>query len=206
MSESVLSQSTTLVVILAEVQGNHSGHELLPGIFWDISSYAFGKIPFKVGCAQVLQALSAAAVIDTNIPEAPFISTSPGFTSLMGYESHEVLRISNLCLCGPNTNKTTKQKLISAHYHTKPCEVQILWYKKDGTPVWVYVYCCPMVPPDAIQARPCHHLNILLDVTSTRPSRIGKHIMGRVIGSGASGIVRIGKSTISGTLWYPCWI
>lgn len=154
----------------------------------------------------MLQAVSAAAVTDTNIPEAPFISTSPGFTSLMGYKSHEVLRISNLCLCGPNTNKAAKQKVISAHYHSKPCEVQILWYKKDGAPVWVYIYCCPMVPPDAIQARPCHHLNILLDVTSTRPSRIGKHIMGRVIGSGASGIVRIGKSIISGTPSYPYWL
>ncbi|GMH43205.1 hypothetical protein BSKO_11127 [Bryopsis sp. KO-2023] len=137
------------------------------------------------------------AVTDTNISDAPFTSTSPGFTSLLGFESHEVLRISNLCLCGPNTHKATSRKIIAAHHKCQHCHVPILWYRKDGIPIWVYVYSCPIAPPDAVDARPCQHLNVLVDVTSTRPSKIGKYIMGRVIGSGASGVVRIGKSTVA---------
>lgn len=153
---------------------------------------------FLFGTVKVAQAISASLVTDTNIPEVPITSISPGFVSLTGFESQIVLRLSILCMCGPHTNKTSKNRIITAHHKCKPCEVAILWHKKDGKPIWVYLYSCPMVPPDAATSRPCHHLNIITDVTSTRPSRVGKHIMGRVIGSGASGIVRVGKSTIGG--------
>ncbi|CAD7702489.1 unnamed protein product, partial [Ostreobium quekettii] len=50
-----------------------------------------------------------------------------------------------------------------------------------------------MAPPDASGARPCQMLSVVVEVTSSRPRRIGKYLMGRTIGQGASGVVRLGK-------------
>jgi hypothetical protein len=36
------------------------------------------------------------------------------------------------------------------------------------------------------------------DVTSTRPKRVGKYLLGKILGQGASGVVRVGKNTATG--------
>jgi hypothetical protein len=41
-------------------------------------------------------------------------------------------------------------------------------------------------------------LLLLVDITSSTAKRPGKYTLGRVLGAGASGVVRIGKNTATG--------
>jgi hypothetical protein len=44
-------------------------------------------------------------------------------------------------------------------------------------------------------------LLLLMDVTSQRLRRLGKYMVGKVVGQGASGVVRMGKNPTTGELW-----
>ncbi len=41
-------------------------------------------------------------------------------------------------------------------------------------------------------------LCVVVDVTASRLKRVGKYVLGKVIGAGAFGLVRVGKSTVTG--------
>ena len=94
------------------------------------------------------------------------------------------------------------KRLIIAHWNDKPCAVKLLCHKKDGSPFWAYIYTCPMTDVRARGAR--HHLCVIADITTSRFKKIGKYILGKVVGSGASGIVRKGKNVVSGEEGLGC--
>ena len=45
------------------------------------------------------------------------------------------------------------------------------------------------------------HLCLLLDITAQKPRRIGKYILGKQLGKGAFGTVRLGKDPATGESW-----
>lgn len=58
----------------------------------------------------------------------------------------------------------------------------------------------PSLPPAA------QHLCLLLDITARKPKRIGKYIVGKQLGKGAFGTVRLGKDSATGTFpAFPCF-
>jgi len=46
----------------------------------------------------------------------------------------------------------------------------------------------------------CTHVVLVVDITTTRPRRLGKYLLGQVLGQGASGVVRVGRNTQTGDL------
>jgi hypothetical protein len=58
-------------------------------------------------------------------------------------------------------------------WNDKPAAVKLLLYRKDGSPFQAYVLSCPLVGGGrGGTAR--HTLLLLVDITSTRPKRVGK--------------------------------
>ena len=51
---------------------------------------------------------------------------------------------------------------------------------------------------DDEEAVPAQHLCLLVDVTASRLKRVGRYNLGRIIGKGAFGVVRLGQNTQSG--------
>lgn len=143
---------------------------------------------------QVKHYLSAFMVTDASQEHAPVLQISTGFTALTGYEPDDIIDCSSLCLTGAETNVKTKKKFCISHQKNKPGAVKLLYYKKDGTPFWAYVFNCPLIS-DSLVTTTNHHLCVIMDITTTRHKRIGKFIMGKVVGTGASGTVRKGKNT-----------
>ena len=54
---------------------------------------------------------------------------------------------------------------------------------------------------DDEEAVPAQHLCLLVDVTASRLKRVGRYNLGRIIGKGAFGVVRLGQNTQSGGCW-----
>lgn len=42
------------------------------------------------------------------------------------------------------------------------------------------------------------HLCIIVNITATKPKRAGKYVLGKVLGKGSFGTVRVGQNTLTG--------
>mmetsp|Transcript_33534 Transcript_33534/g.74200 ORF Transcript_33534/g.74200 Transcript_33534/m.74200 type:complete len:874 (-) Transcript_33534:546-3167(-) len=142
---------------------------------------------------QVRHYLSAFMITDNSQDSVPIVSVNSAFTALTGYSQAELVGCSCLTLCGPDSNVKSMKKLIMSHWTDKAGAVKLLCYKKDGTPFWAYIFNCPMTA-DGRGSTAKHNLCVVVDITTTRLKRVGKFTLGKVIGSGASGLVRVGKS------------
>lgn len=72
-----------------------------------------------------------------------------------------------------------------------------LLYQKDGQAFWASIFSFPIVSYSD-SYRSYRHLRIVIDVTSTDEKRIENYVLGRAIGNGASGTVRIARSIRTG--------
>lgn len=141
---------------------------------------------------QVKHYLTSFIITDSSMEHVPILQVSSGFTAMTGYEPNDVTGATSLCLTGPETSVKTMKKFCLSHRNNKPGAVKLLCYKKDGTPFWAYVFNCPLSGDSVVLKQ---HLCVIMDITTTRHKRVGKYIMGKVVGTGASGTVRKGKNT-----------
>lgn len=89
----------------------------------------------------------------------------------------------------------------------RPLAAKLLCYRKDGSPYWAFVLSCPM-QSDASMSLARANLVIMLEVTTSKVIKVGKYLMGKVLGKGASGLVRKCRNTQTGAppeRHLPCW-
>ena len=85
---------------------------------------------------RAIQAVSEGILItDPNQPDNPIIYASPGFERLTGYTEAEVIGRNCRFLQGKDTDPETVAEMRRAVAEGRPCTVEILNYRKDGTPV-----------------------------------------------------------------------
>ena len=73
----------------------------------------------------------------------------------------------------------------------------VLLYKQDGHPFESLVFSFPLLSESTGSSiHQC--LRVVIDVTAAQPEQLGNYVLGRFIGSGASGLVRIAKSLTDG--------
>ena len=86
------------------------------------------------------RALSAVAegitISDNRLPENPIIYANRGFEKLTGYRIEDVLGKNCRFLQGPDTDADQVQEIREAIRAHRECTVEILNYRKDGTPFW----------------------------------------------------------------------
>jgi two-component system cell cycle sensor histidine kinase/response regulator CckA len=86
---------------------------------------------------RAIQAVSQGIIItDPKQPDNPIIYASAGFERMTGYRSDEALGRNCRFLRGKDTDKETVEKLREAIAARRSCAVEILNYRKDGTPFW----------------------------------------------------------------------
>ena len=87
--------------------------------------------------AEVLEATGAGiAVLDALRPDTPAVYCNPAFLELTGYPAAELLGRSLSLLRGPDTDPGTAGIVNRALAEGTPAAVEILNYRKDGTPFW----------------------------------------------------------------------
>lgn len=79
---------------------------------------------------------TAVTIADASDPNLGFIFVNEYFTVLTGYKKSEALGKNGRFLQGKETDIETKRKVRNALYLKKSIHVEILNYKKDGSPFW----------------------------------------------------------------------
>jgi len=118
------------------------------------------------------RAVNAAAegisITDPNQPDHPAVYVNRGFERLTGYSSEEVLGRNMRFLQGPDTDSKTIDQMRTAIQEERECTVEILNYRKDGTPFWNRLTIAP-VRNDRDEIT--HFIGVHADVTELQEGR-----------------------------------
>ncbi len=115
---------------------------------------------------RALESTSEGVVIaDCAEPGMPIIYVNSAFTTMTGYSPEEVVGRNCRFLQGPETDPAARQAIRDAVSGETPCKVEILNYRKDGTPFWNELSITP-VRDDT--GRTTHFIGIQSDVTRRR--------------------------------------
>lgn len=75
-------------------------------------------------------------VSDLSLPDNPIVYANEGFTRLTGYEQDDAIGRNCRFLKGPDTDPEASRRIREAIERGESCTVEILNYRKDGTPFW----------------------------------------------------------------------
>ena len=95
----------------------------------------------------------------------PIIYANAGFERLTGYASAEVLGSNCRLLQGPDTDPATREELSLAIRERRPCTVEILNYRKDGSRFWNRLSVTPI---RGRSGEVTHFVGVQSDVTERR--------------------------------------
>ena len=97
-------------------------------------------------------------ITDPSLPDNPIIYINNGFTPLTGYTKEEVIGRNCRFLQGPKSDPKAVERMRVAIREQKPDLIEILNYRKDGTPFWNAVSIAPVKDEhgasDALRRRP----------------------------------------------------
>ena len=115
------------------------------------------------------RALSASAegvtIADARLPDRPLIYVNAGFERLTGYSRDEVLGRNCRFLQGAGTEADAVTEIRNAINEGRECTVEILNYRKDGSPFWNRLAITP-VEDDSGEVT--HFIGIQSDVSDRR--------------------------------------
>ncbi len=133
-------------------------------------AHATGLLDQQEAQAQLIlkdRALAACAegitIADARLPDQPLIYINAGFERLTGYSVAEVLGRNCRFLQGPQTDPATVETLRQAIREQREVTVQLLNYRKDGTPFWNRLSITPVRDDAGLVT---HLIGVQSDVTA----------------------------------------
>ena len=135
------------------------------GVHTDVTEQKKAESDLRMRDRAIQAATQGLMITDPNQPDCPIIYASPACTVLTGYNSQEVLGRNCRFLQGKDTDPAAVAQLREAIRAGKPCTVELLNYRKDGTPFWNELSIAP-VRDEA--GRLMHFIGVQADVTARR--------------------------------------
>ena len=118
------------------------------------------------------RALAATAegitIADLSLPDNPLIYANDGFERLTGYAAVEVIGRNCRFLQGPGTDPATVEALRQAVSQRQAITVQLLNYRRDGTPFWNRLSITPVADASGSVT---HFIGVQSDVTAEKEAR-----------------------------------
>lgn len=109
-------------------------------------------------------------IADARLPARPLIYANEGFERLTGYPVAEVLGRNCRFLQGPNTDPAAVAEIRAAIADQRECVVEILNYRRDGSPFWNRLSITPVRDSSGSVT---HYIGIQSDVTARREAEDG---------------------------------
>ncbi|MCL4796144.1 MAG: SpoIIE family protein phosphatase [Bryobacteraceae bacterium] len=132
------------------------------------------------------RALAACAegitIADARLPDQPLIYINAGFERLTGYPVAEVLGRNCRFLQGPETDPATVETLRQAIREQRAVTVELLNYRKDGTPFWNRLSITPVRDEAGVVT---HLIGVQSDVTAEVEAKEGLRLANRRLESAA---------------------
>ncbi len=100
--------------------------------------------PFFVAVADGMLAM---AISDPSLPDNPIIYVNAAFEALTGYAAAEVVGRNCRFLQGPNTDASEIDRLRAAIAERRRVTVDLLNYRRDGSPFWNRLLVTPVFAP-----------------------------------------------------------
>jgi PAS domain S-box-containing protein len=107
--------------------------------------YGASGVLFEQAMAQTRMAVCLA---DPKQPDMPIVFANRAFRNLTGYEEHEVVGRNCRFLQGPDTDQAEVDKIRAAVRDEDVVLVELLNYRKDGTPFWNALHLGPIYRAD----------------------------------------------------------
>lgn len=115
---------------------------------------------------RAIQAVSQGIFItDPSQPDNPIIYASPGAEQLTGYRVEELIGRNCRFLQGAGTDPEQVKHVREAVRAGRECSVELLNYRKDGTPFWNALFISPVRDE---QGQLIHFIGVQADVTERR--------------------------------------
>ena len=112
--------------------------------------------------ASIVQSPIASVITDQRLPDYPIVAVNPAFCELTGYSEEEIKGRNCRFLSGPGTDPKARAVLRAGVQEGRPVLVELLNYKKDGTPFRNAVMIAPVLGPGGEVA---YFLGSQMDVT-----------------------------------------
>ena len=90
----------------------------------------------------------AAVISNPRLPDNPIVECNAAFEQLTGYSRDEIIGRNCRFLAGPKTEPALTAEIVKAVIAKRPVLVEILNYKKDGTPFRNAVLVAPIFDAD----------------------------------------------------------
>ena len=115
-------------------------------------------------------AAEGVTIADARLPDRPLIYVNEGFERVTGYPAAEVLGRNCRFLQGPDTDPAAVAGIRAAVAGERECVVEILNYRRDGTPFWNRLSITPVRDETG---EVTHFIGIQSDVTARRNAEEG---------------------------------
>ncbi len=115
---------------------------------------------------RALKAMNQGLLItDPTRPDNPIVDVNPAFESISGYQEAEVLDRNCRFLNGPGTSVEALDEIRAAIADGRETAVELVNYRKDGTPFWNALTLAPVVDNTGAVS---HYVGLLSDVTERK--------------------------------------
>jgi len=101
-------------------------------------------------------------MVDVNRPDMPVIYANPAFSEMTGYEHDEVIGRNCRFLQGENTAPEMLDVIRHGLRHRSEINVELINYRKDGTPFWNHLLISPVFDKDGLCT---HFIGTQQDIT-----------------------------------------
>ncbi|XP_059655920.1 protein TWIN LOV 1 isoform X2 [Cornus florida] len=108
-------------------------------------------------------------ITDPCISGHPIVFASRGFLKMSGYSRDEVIGKNGRIFQGPKTNRRTVMEIREAIREERTVQINILNYRKDGSPFWMLFHMCPVFSKE--DGRVIHFVGVQVPI-SQKPRRL----------------------------------
>ena len=133
--------------ILETVANNLLGHAAVRGVVVnarDVTEREQAKAALYLRDHAIASTSEGITISDPQQPDNPLIYVNSGFERLTGYTRDEVLGRNCRYLHGPDTDPAALATLRAAIAEERHCTVELLNFRKDGTPFWNLLSITPV--------------------------------------------------------------
>jgi len=104
-------------------------------------------------------------ISDARLPDNPIVYVNEGFERLTGYDKEEILGRNCRFLQGKDTDPAAVDALGKGIREGRTTTVEVLNYKKDGTPFWNRLSVTPVKNPSRVIT---HYIGVQSDLTKRK--------------------------------------